>query len=110
MSNGSFSEIDVEGLAVALEAGVRLVDVRESDEYTAGHIPGALHVPLGEVPDRLQEVGGGRSTVYFVCKGGARSAHACEIVRASGVDTVNVVGGTLAWIMSGRPVVEGNSP
>ena len=45
-------EINVEDLESVLATGVRLVDVREPDEYTSGHVPGALSIPLGQVPDR----------------------------------------------------------
>ena len=48
-------EINVEDLESVLATGVRLVDVREPDEYTSGHVPGALSIPLGQVPDRIDE-------------------------------------------------------
>ena len=105
-------EIDVEQLAERLEHGGRLVDVREHDEYTDGHVPGAVLVPLGTVPDHLDAFTGG-GTTYVICRSGARSMRACEHVAALGltdVEVVNVAGGTLAWVASGRETVGGDQP
>lgn len=100
-------EIDVDALAGLLSGGCVLVDVREDDEYTGGHIPGALHLPLGDVPDRFGEIPDG-GTVYVVCALGGRSARAAEFLRANGIDAVNVAGGTQGWIDSGREVQRGS--
>jgi rhodanese-related sulfurtransferase len=110
MDRGSFGEIDVDELADLLPSGIRLFDVRETDEYVSGHVPGAVHIALGEVASRLSEFGSPGTTVHLICKAGGRSANACEIIRTTGIDTVNIAGGTMAWIMSGRPVVEGVDP
>jgi len=103
-------EINVEDLESVLAAGARLVDVREPDEYTSGHVPGALSVPLGQVPDRIAECCPTNETTYLICRSGARSANAGEFLADRGHDVVNVIGGTMAWIASGREVVEGVSP
>jgi rhodanese-related sulfurtransferase len=108
--SGSFDEISVDDLSQRLQAGARLIDVREPDEYVSGHVPGARHVPLGEVPGRVAECVEGGGTTYLICRSGGRSANACQILADLGHDVVNVSGGTMAWIMSGREVVEGNSP
>lgn len=110
MNAGGFAEIDVDELASCLAEGVRLVDVREPHEYVGGHVPGAVLVPLSEVPDRVTEFGDEGDTVYVICQAGGRSARACEFVRTLGINTVNVIGGTGAWIISGRPVVMGEKP
>jgi len=102
-------EIDVDELERAIATGARVVDVREDDEYVAGHVPGALHVPLGTVPERVEEFRGDGPT-YVICKSGGRSMRACEQVAAHGVEAVNVAGGTTAWVMSGRDVVVGDRP
>jgi rhodanese-related sulfurtransferase len=102
-------EIDVNELAERLRAGARLIDVREPDEYTRGHVPGALSVPLAAVPDQL-DLFRGESPTYVICQGGGRSRRACEFVEAHGVDAVNVEGGTGAWIASGRETVSGDRP
>jgi rhodanese-related sulfurtransferase len=102
-------EIAVDRLAEQLPGGVRIVDVREVNEYVAGHVPGAVLVPLGTVPDRLDAFDGD-GPVYVVCRSGARSGRACEYLRQYGYDAINVAGGTLAWIDAGHAVVEGDSP
>jgi rhodanese-related sulfurtransferase len=99
-------EIDVEELATRLAAGARLFDVREVVEYEAARVPGALLVPLGEVPDRVEEFRGD-GPALVICRSGARSMRACEFLVQHGIDAVNVAGGTLAWIDSGRPVEAG---
>jgi rhodanese-related sulfurtransferase len=102
-------EIDVDELAERLRSGARLIDVREPDEYTGGHVPGAVSVPLATVPDQL-DLFRGDGPVYVICQGGGRSRRACEFVEAHGVDAVNVAGGTGAWIGSGRETVSGDQP
>jgi rhodanese-related sulfurtransferase len=80
-----------------------VLDVREPDEYAAGHVPGARNVPLATVRDHadaLVEAG----PVHVICQSGRRSAQATEVLRAAGVDAVNVTGGTSAWIDAGKPV------
>jgi molybdopterin-guanine dinucleotide biosynthesis protein A/rhodanese-related sulfurtransferase len=102
------SEIDVEQLAERLT----LIDVREPDEYTAGHVPGAISIPLATVPEHLDAFGGDGPT-YVICHVGGRSRRACEFVEAQGlegVETINVEGGTSAWLASGREAVLGDTP
>lgn len=88
---------------------VPLIDVREPDEYASGHVPGARLVPLGSVPSTDLDVYRG-STLYVICRSGARSQRACEFLAEAGFDVVNVAGGTMAWVMAGHPIVEGTSP
>ena len=102
----SVPEIAVDELAGFLAAGAVVIDVREPDEYAAGHIPGAWPLPLGEVAARHGEVPTDQP-VYLVCRSGARSLRAAEYLRGVGVDAVNVAGGTLAWVDAGRAVVAG---
>ena len=96
-------------LAAALDGGARLVDVRETDEYTGGHVPGAVHVALGTVPDQVHQFQGD-GPVFVICKSGGRSMRACEFLSQQGVEVVNVAGGTMAWVNDGRTVVTGSSP
>lgn len=103
-------EISVDELEPLIAGGARVIDVREPDEYAAGHVPGARLVPLGEVPARVADCVDGGGTTYLICRSGARSANACQHLASLGHDVVNVTGGTMAWIMSGRSVVEGDSP
>jgi len=102
-------QIDIDDLADAVDAGARIIDVREPDEYTSGHVPGAISVPLGTVADHLDQFAGEGPT-YVICQSGGRSQRACEFVGAHGIDATNVAGGTRAWVESGRPVVAGSRP
>jgi rhodanese-related sulfurtransferase len=102
------AEISVNELAQLMADGSAvLIDVRETDEYQAGHVPGALLVPLGTVPVQV-EVFTGEPT-YVICRSGARSMRACEFLAEEGRPVVNVAGGTLAWIEAGFEVETGNS-
>ena len=108
----SIQEISVDELETALAAGtadVRVIDVRETDEYVSGHVPGAVHVALGTVPDHVDAFAG-PGTTYVICKSGARSMRACEFLADRDVAAVNVAGGTMAWKLSGRTVVDGDQP
>jgi rhodanese-related sulfurtransferase len=105
----SVPEIDVDALAALQPGGASIIDVREVDEYRDGHVAGAVLIPLGQVSDRVAEVPTD-SPVYVICKSGGRSLRAAEWLIAQGVDASNVVGGTMAWIGSGRPVVVGGEP
>ncbi len=97
-------EITVQELA-ALGSDVRLIDVREDDEWAAGRVPYAEHIPLATVPEHLDRFDG-RPT-YVMCRSGGRSQRACEFVAAQGHDAVNVVGGILAWVDAGYDVDSG---
>ena len=103
-------EIDVTALAGLLTAGaVPLLDVRMPDEYEEAHVPGAVLVPLPELPDRLADVPQG-DVVYVICRSGARSAPAVEIRGAAGLAAATVAGGTMDWVDSGRDVATGSEP
>ena len=104
--NEPVPEVDVTGLARALEAGAPLVDVRTEDEYVGGHVPGALLVPLHELGERHTELST-EEEVYVICAVGGRSAAAVGALNRAGYRTVNVAGGTAAWMEAGLPVVEG---
>jgi rhodanese-related sulfurtransferase len=93
-------EIDVGRLAEFRDSGVRVVDVRQPDEYATAHVPGAQLIPLNTVPERCDEVPDS-GTVYVICATGARSHRAAEYYRSRGIDAVNVAGGTVAWIDAG---------
>jgi rhodanese-related sulfurtransferase len=93
--------------AAAVPADAILLDVRENDEWAAGHAENAVHIPMGEVVARITEMpDGGR--VHVVCRVGGRSAQVTQYLIAQGVDAVNVNGGMLDWVAAGRPVVDGN--
>lgn len=102
-------EIDPTSFAAAHADGAAVLDVRTPEEYDEGHVPGAVLIPLAELAVRLAEVPAG-DPLYVICRSGARSAQAVEMLRGGGTDSVNVAGGTLAWIEAGRPVVTGARP
>lgn len=88
-----------------LEEGAFLLDVREDDEWAAGHSPAATHVPLGTVPDQHAGVVPKDSKVVAVCRAGGRSQKAAMFLKEQGYDVVNLVGGMQAWAASGSDVV-----
>jgi rhodanese-related sulfurtransferase len=104
------AEIDIYTLEDAQAAGtVGLIDVRQPDEYVDGHVPGAVLLPLNDLPDRLAELPAERP-VYVICRTGARSAAAVEFLTEMHVDAINVAGGTKAWVEAGNDVVVGPDP
>ena len=96
-------ETPVDQIDRALHDGATLVDVREPAEYGDGHIPGAVNIPMGQLSARLGEIDRSRP-VCVVCASGNRSAAMTDVLTAAGYDASNVVGGTRAWVESGRPV------
>jgi rhodanese-related sulfurtransferase len=86
------------------DGSVVLLDVREDDEWQRGHAPGALHIPMGEVPSRIGEISPD-ATLFVVCQVGGRSQRVAQYVARNGYTPSNVAGGMLAWAAAGRPVV-----
>lgn len=106
----SVSEITAAELQAAIQSGSTVIDVRETDEYESGHVPAALSVPLGAVPNNL-DLFRSSGNVYVVCHSGGRSLRACEFLHDQGVTSaVNVSGGTAGWIALGNPVHTGLNP
>ncbi len=99
-------EIDIDQVAVALEGGAAVIDVRETEEYAEGHLPGARNLPMGVLTSRLEELDR-TAPVHVICASGNRSSAMTDVLVAQGFDAVNVQGGTKAWIESGRPVETG---
>nr|WP_223244961.1 rhodanese-like domain-containing protein [Streptomyces sp. CBMA156] len=89
--------------AAAVPADAALLDVREQDEWDAGHVDGALHIPIGEVIARLGELP--EEKLYVLCRVGGRSAQVVQYLVQQGRDAVNVDGGMHAWQGAGRPMV-----
>ncbi|MED4889505.1 rhodanese-like domain-containing protein [Lysinibacillus fusiformis] len=73
-----------------------LIDVREVDEVAAGHIPGIIHIPLGLLEFRVQDLNKDEPYI-MVCRSGARSSRATEILEGKGFNVSNMVGGMLSW-------------
>ena len=103
MDYGPIPSVDVSKVPDPLPAGLCVLDVREDVEWRHGHIEGALHIPLADLPTRLDEVPGEQTLV--VCKVGGRSARATAWLQAQGRDVVNLDGGMLDWAAAGRPIV-----
>jgi rhodanese-related sulfurtransferase len=95
--------VGVNGVPDPLPDGVSVLDVREPVEWHHGHIDGALHIPLREVPGRLGDLPSG-GQVLVVCKVGGRSARAVGYLVQNGVDAVNLDGGMVEWQAAGRPM------
>lgn len=75
---------------------LNIIDVREDFEVENGMIPGAVHIPLGSIPENVDELD--KSKAYIVvCKGGVRSANACEFLEAQGLDVTNLEGGMMSY-------------
>ncbi len=87
-----------------VRTGAVLLDVREADEFAAGHAPGAAHLPLGLLGARVDELAGA-GPIVCVCRSGGRSDSAATALRASGYDARNLAGGMRAWAAEGLPVV-----
>ncbi len=106
----SAPEITIEELATARAGGpVRLVDVRQPEEYDAGHVPGAKLIPMADVVARVGElpVDG---PVYVICQTGGRSQRAAEYLRSVGIEAFNIAGGTKAWVEAGHDTAHGSFP
>ncbi|GAA4911258.1 rhodanese-like domain-containing protein [Streptomyces coeruleoprunus] len=104
MNFASLPTVDV----ASVPADGLVLDVREQDEWAAGHVEGALHVPMSDFVARFGEVteavADGRRA-YVMCRVGGRSAQVTQYLVQQGIDAVNVDGGMLAWEDAGRPMV-----
>ncbi len=96
------------GLAARITSGeVTVVDVRRASEWAHGHLPGALHIPLGALAGRLGEIPRGQPVVVQ-CQGGTRSAMAASVLLSHGVrDVINLRGGYEEWRREALPIVHG---
>jgi rhodanese-related sulfurtransferase len=97
--------VDVDTVnALRDNAGVFLIDVREPDEYAAGHIPGITLIPMGEVASRLAELPRDKE-IIVTCRTGNRSGQVADLLRQQGFTNVhNMSGGIVAWEEAGYPV------
>ncbi|MFZ4283606.1 rhodanese-like domain-containing protein [Streptomyces rhizosphaericola] len=81
-----------------------VIDVRTPGEYAAGHLPGALNIPLDHIQRALPDIrdAAHRKDVLVVCASGARSENACKILAENGITTTTLSGGTGAWAADGH--------
>jgi len=97
------AEVQPEDAAAAVAQGAVLIDVREPNEWDAGHAPEALHIPMGSVVADHPEIPRDRA-VYVVCRSGGRSAAVTEALTTWGYDATNVLGGMKGWMAIGLPM------
>jgi rhodanese-related sulfurtransferase len=90
--------------AAAVPEDAVVLDVREDDEWVQGHVEGATHIRMGEVPGRLDDLPEA-DPLYVICRSGGRSARVAAWLNANGFDSVNVAGGMGMWEAAGRPMV-----
>jgi rhodanese-related sulfurtransferase len=95
--------VAISGVPDPLPEGLTVLDVREPVEWAHGHVAGSVHIPMGEVPTRLEELPDGQ--VLVVCKVGGRSARVAGFLLQQGRDAVNLDGGLLDWEAAGRALV-----
>lgn len=94
-------QVDVQTAARMRADGAILLDVREDDEWAAGHADGATHLPLSKLDPTDLPAGG---TIVALCRSGNRSSKAAVALAEAGFDVVNVTGGMEAWHQAGLPV------
>ncbi len=95
--------VGIAGVPDPLPDGLAVLDVREPVEWVHGHIAGAMHIPMSELPGRLDELPDAQTLV--VCKVGSRSARVTAWLAQQGRDAVNLDGGMLDWEAAGRGMV-----
>lgn len=102
-------EVDPREATGLADAGALLLDVREPDEWEAGRIPGALHIPMGDLQARQDAIPTDRRIVA-VCRSGARSSQVTLALNDAGYDAVNLAGGMQAWAEEGLPMESDAGP
>lgn len=80
-----------------VEAGARLVDVRTPQEFAAGHLPGAVNIPVEEIQGRTKELAGKDQPIVLYCRSGARSGNAARILKTAGYSKVHDLGAMSRW-------------
>lgn len=96
-------EISREEARKMLDEGAQLVDVRADHEWEAGRIAGAKHVPLPELPQRIEEIDKDRPVVVY-CRGGNRSSMAAAALSDAGYDAVKLTEGIVGWAGEDLPL------
>ncbi|MDO4929349.1 MAG: rhodanese-like domain-containing protein [Corynebacterium sp.] len=91
-----------EVLVTEVPADAQLIDVRETGEFAEVRAVGAHNIPMSIFPSRLHELDDERE-IYLICKVGGRSAQVGQYLEARGLEVINVVGGTDAWVAAGLP-------
>jgi thioredoxin 1 len=102
-ANGVPLEVDLDDFAAAHSQGAFVLDVREDDEWAAGHVPGAVHMPMNTVPLRVGDLPRNQP-IFVICQGGGRSSQVVAHLREQGIEAINVAGGTGGWAQRGWPL------
>jgi rhodanese-related sulfurtransferase len=104
LTGPSVPEVDINEADRQQARGARLVDVREPSEWAEGHIPGSVHIPLGDLGRRVSELDAGQPVVA-VCRSGNRSKTAVQVLQRAGfADASSMAGGVVAWAKAGKPL------
>ncbi len=90
--------ITPEELEIKIEKGEKLhiIDVREPEEIAEGMVPGAKHIPMMQIPERMTELDKDKEYI-FICRSGNRSGQVCGFLEGHGYKVVNMIGGMLEW-------------
>jgi rhodanese-related sulfurtransferase len=104
-AGAAIPEVTVDAARTRARAGAVVLDVRERDEWHAGHVEDSLWIPMGEVAARQEEIPDDRPLVVL-CRSGARSGKVAGALVQAGYDAVNVTGGLKAWAAAGYPIVD----
>lgn len=100
----SVAEVTAEETRRKQKEGAVIIDVREPSEWREGHIPDAIHIPLGSLAKRLKDLDASRETIT-VCRSGARSMSAAQILQQAGFSQVkSMSGGMISWSRQGLPI------
>lgn len=100
-----YATIDPEGGSALVRDGAVLLDIREVNEWVAGHASAAVHIPMGAV-DSTELPFGESDKVVVMCRSGRRSIPVTEYLQAKGYDAVNYEGGMQAWVQLGGDIVD----
>ena len=100
------AEVDPSEVKELIDEGVTIVDVRGSEEFATGHLPGAKSIPRGHLESRIDGAAPDRSAeLILYCQSGARSAYAAQQLSVAGWKTINVADGMTGWAVAGRPMI-----
>ncbi len=102
MDEVEVAQTQIADVPSTFDGSVVLLDVREDHEWQRGHAPGAQHIPMGQVPSRIDEIDAD-AKLFVVCQAGGRSQWVAQYLVRNGYAPVNVSGGMLAWAGAGRP-------
>ena len=99
---------DIDTVTVSdIPESAKILDVREDYEWAAGHAERALHIPLDQLPGRIDELDPDED-LYVICRTGGRSFRAAQWLTGQGYTAINVSGGMDMWLEAGKPLVSDN--